>query len=303
MGKLNNVAVVATKKDSILELTAAAAQYGEHVCLLFAGDEALALNAEKAYCFGSLENASFAAMVPAIVSCLKGLGPDLVLVELSKNGRLAAAQIAAAFETSVLTDSSAFCVEDGKVVSKRMVYGGSAIKTESAAGTAVACFSIGEFAAEAETPAGKVVKVDVPANEGIKLLGKAPKTVQAVNLNAATKVVGVGRGFPTEESLSLARDLAAVLGAEMACTRPIAEEEKWMPTERYIGVSGAMIKPALYVCAGVSGQIQHTVGVNNSGMIIAINKDEHAPIFSACDYGIVGDLNTVLPVLVEKLKA
>ena len=301
MSKLNQVAVVATKKDSILELTACAAQFGEHVVLLLAGDEALAINAEKACYFGSLENASFASCVPAIVATLKDIQPDLVLVELSKNGRLASAAIAAAFETSVLTDASAFCVEDGKAVSKRMVYGGSAIKTESAGKTAVAAFSIGECKAEAETPAAEVIKVEVPAT-GIKLVAKTEKVVQAVNLNAATKVVGVGRGFSTEESLGLARDLAAVLGAEMACTRPIAEEEKWMPTERYIGVSGAMIKPALYVAAGISGQIQHTVGVNQSGTIIAINKDEHAPIFTACDYGIIGDVNTVLPALVEKLK-
>ena len=157
-------------------------------------------------------------------------------------------------------------------------------------------------APETETPAGEVIAMNAPACEGVKLTGKSCKVVQAVNLNAATKVVGVGRGFATEESLGSAKELAELLGAEMACTRPIAEEEKWMATERYIGVSGAMIKPALYIAAGISGQIQHMVGVNQSGTIIAINKDDHAPIFSACDYGIVGDVNTVIPMLIEKLK-
>ena len=302
MSKLNNVAVVATKKDSVLELTACAAQYGEHVSLIFAGDEGLALNAEKAYYLGGLDEVSFASYIPSAVAKLRELAPELVLVELSRNGRLAAAHIAVAFETSVLTDVSSLAVEDGKVMTTRMVYGGKAIKTEAAGATAVVCASISEFKTETETPAGEVIAMNVPACEGVKLTGKSCKVVQAVNLNAATKVVGVGRGFATEESLGSAKELAELLGAEMACTRPIAEEEKWMATERYIGVSGAMIKPALYIAAGISGQIQHMVGVNQSGTIIAINKDDHAPIFSACDYGIVGDVNTVIPMLIEKLK-
>ena len=302
MSKFNNVAVVATKKDSILALTACAAEFGEHVSLLFAGDESLALNAERAYYFGSLEETSFVNYIPGVAAKLKELAPELVLVELSRNGRLAAAQIAVAFGTSVLTDASSFTVEDGKVVTTRMVYGGKAIKTESAGATAVVCANFSEYKAETEAPAGEVISMAAPENEGVKLTGKTHKVVQAVNLNAATKVVGVGRGFSSEESLNVAKELAEVLGAELACTRPIAEEEKWMPTERYIGVSGTMIKPSLYIAAGISGQIQHMVGVNQAGTIIAINKDEHAPIFSACDYGIVGDVNTVIPALIEKLK-
>jgi electron transfer flavoprotein alpha subunit len=82
----------------------------------------------------------------------------------------------------------------------------------------------------------------------------------------------------------------------------VAEEEKWMPKEAYIGVSGVMIKPELYIACGISGQVQHMTGVNQARIIIAVNKDSSAPIFEKCDYGIVGDLNTVLPALIQKLK-
>ena len=92
-------------------------------------------------------------------------------------------------------------------------------------------------------------------------------------------------------------DLAAKIGAEMACTRPLAEGSGWMPTESYIGVSGQMLSPKVYVGIGTSGQMQHMVGVNRAGAIFAVNKDKNAPIFKQCDYGLVGDLNTVLPAL------
>ena len=121
-----------------------------------------------------------------------------------------------------------------------------------------------------------------------------------MNLAAAKVVVGVGRGLEREENLSLARDLAAAIGGEVGCSRPVAEGEKWMPRETYIGVSGVMIKPELYIACGISGQVQHMAGVNQSRVIVAINKDKSAPIFKQCDYGIVGDLSVVLPALTKK---
>lgn len=99
----------------------------------------------------------------------------------------------------------------------------------------------------------------------------------------------------------MAEQLAAAIGAEVGCTRPIAEEEKWMDKARYIGVSGVMAKPELYIGIGISGQVQHMVGVSSARTIIAINSDKNAMIFNQCDYGIVGDLKTVLPALTAKL--
>lgn len=299
---LNNVLVVSTKQASSFALGVAAKKYGEHVSLVYAGERSDAVNAEAAYYLGSLDSASFVSYVPEIVRLAKELEPELILVELSKNGRIAAAQLAVALNIGLLTDISEFNVEDGRFCGKRMVYGGSAIKSEYVEGRAVVCASF-QADAEAVAAADKIVDLTPAAGHGITFTGKTQRTVQTVNLNAAGRVVGVGRGFSKEENLSIARDFAAAFNAEIGCTRPIAEEERWLPPERYIGVSGAMIKPAVYVAAGISGQVQHTVGVNDAGLIIAINKDENAPIFKNCDYGIIGDVTEVLPILTEKLKA
>lgn len=300
---LNNVFVISTKKANSFALCLEAAKYGEHVTLIYTGEKDEALNAEKAYRLGSLDNGSFVTLIPEIVKLVNEHKPELVLIELTKNGRLAAAHIAVALETVVLTDISELSVADGKISGKKMVYGGSAVKTESVTGSAVVCMAAQADKEAQPEAAGEVTDLSAEACGGITFTGKTERTVQTVNLNAAARVVGVGRGFSTEESLSIARDFASAFEAEIGCTRPIAEEERWLPTERYIGVSGAMIKPAVYVAAGISGQVQHTVGVNDAGLIIAINKDEHAPIFDNCDYGIVGDIAQVLPMLAEKLKA
>jgi electron transfer flavoprotein alpha subunit len=135
----------------------------------------------------------------------------------------------------------------------------------------------------------------------IKCLERKVKAGERVNLHAAKRIVAVGRGFEAQEDLQLAEKLAAAIGGEVACTRPIAEEEKWMDKSRYIGVSGLMLKPDLYVGIGISGQVQHMVGVSPARTIIAINSDKNAIIFKQCDYGIVGDLKEVLPALIAKL--
>ncbi|MEG0324382.1 MAG: FAD-binding protein, partial [Raoultibacter sp.] len=138
---------------------------------------------------------------------------------------------------------------------------------------------------------------------GFKLVERKPRTVEAVNLTAARRVVSVGRGIQNKEDLALIDSLAAVLEAEVGCTRPIAEGQDWMSRERYIGVSGVMLKPDLFVTVGVSGQVQHMVGAAGAKTIIAINKDKNAPVFKQVDYGIVGDLYEVVPKIVETMKA
>jgi len=109
-------------------------------------------------------------------------------------------------------------------------------------------------------------------------------------------------GIAKEEDRAMARALCEALGAELGCSRPIAESEKWMEHERYIGISSVMPKPEIYISIGISGQIQHMVGVKDAGKIIVINKDKNAPIFDYADYGIVGDLYKVIPALVNTLK-
>jgi electron transfer flavoprotein alpha subunit len=237
----------------------------------------------------------------SIAEKVKTGAPDLVLIESTRDGRLVAGLIAAAMGISPLVDASSISIADGKVTIKRMVYGGAAFKTESAKlGTAVVVCNAGLFEA-GTTAVAEELKISAEPAAGIRFKDKKAKDSSTVNLAAAKRVVCVGRGIGSEANLALAKGFATAIGAELGCSRPVAEESKLLPKEQYVGISGAMIKPELYVGAGISGQVQHMVGVGQALTIVAINKDKNAPIFKQCDYGIVGDLEKVLPALAAKL--
>ena len=128
------------------------------------------------------------------------------------------------------------------------------------------------------------------------------ESAQTVDLGSALRIVSVGRGIKDAANLPLVQDLAAALGAELAASRPICDAG-WLPMERQVGSSGQTVAPRLYVAVGISGAIQHLVGMKGSQCIVAINKDAEAPIFEVADYGIAGDLFEVVPALTEALKA
>jgi electron transfer flavoprotein alpha subunit len=125
---------------------------------------------------------------------------------------------------------------------------------------------------------------------------------QTVDLGSAPLIVSVGRGIKEAENLPLVQDLAKALGAELAASRPICDNG-WLPMDRQVGSSGQTVSPRLYLAVGISGAIQHLVGMKGSQCIVAINKDADAPIFEVADYGIVGDLFEVVPALTEAVKA
>jgi electron transfer flavoprotein alpha subunit len=124
---------------------------------------------------------------------------------------------------------------------------------------------------------------------------------RAVDLTAAEIIVSVGRGIKEAENIPIVQKLAEVLGAELAASRPICDNG-WLPMERQVGSSGQTVSPKLYLAVGISGAIQHLVGMKGSKTIVAINKDAEAPIFEVADYGIVGDLFQVVPALVEEIQ-
>jgi electron transfer flavoprotein alpha subunit len=125
---------------------------------------------------------------------------------------------------------------------------------------------------------------------------------QAVDLSQAERIVSVGRGIKGPEHLPLAQQLAQALHAEIAASRPICDAG-WLPMERQVGSSGQTVAPKLYLALGISGAIQHLVGMKGASTIVAINKDPDAPIFEVADYGIVGDLFEIVPALLEALKS
>jgi electron transfer flavoprotein alpha subunit len=169
-----------------------------------------------------------------------------------------------------------------------------------------ATFQIGAFRADAMkagSAAATIRKAAVSVDASkIRQKPEAPfkEAKQAVDLSQAERIVAVGRGIKGQEHLQLAQQLAHAMGAELAASRPICDAG-WLPMDRQIGSSGQTVAPKLYVALGISGAIQHLVGMKGSRTIVAINKDSEAPIFEIADYGIVGDLFEVVPAIIAEL--
>ena len=165
-------------------------------------------------------------------------------------------------------------------------------------------FQSGAFRGDAaEKGSGAAVEsVDVNVGE-IRMEAEEPfqEAKASVDLTKSEIIVAVGRGIKSQENIALAQQLADVLGADLAASRPICDSD-WLPIDRQIGSSGQTVAPKVYIALGISGAIQHIVGMKNAGTIIAVNKDSEAPIFDIADYGIVGDLFEAVPVMIEEIK-
>jgi electron transfer flavoprotein alpha subunit len=163
----------------------------------------------------------------------------------------------------------------------------------------------GAFRPAEGSGAAAAVEAFAPELDAAKIRSKPEdpfrEAQRSVDLSAAELIVSVGRGIKEKDNLHVVEELAEVLGAELAASRPICDNG-WLPMERQVGSSGQTVSPKVYFAVGISGAIQHLVGMKGSKMVVAINKDENAPIFETADYGIVGDLFEVVPALVEAIK-
>lgn len=302
MEKIKKALVISGSRNSALELTEGARSLADEVFLIAVGSKDALVNADKSFYIGT-EESSFVLAMPVIERLADELSPSVIMLDSSADGKLAAGILAAKYAASTLADSVSLILKDGRLCSKRMVYGGKAFKTEICMSpVAVVCVNAGTFRKPEEAVPAEAEELECGTDERIQFVSRKDKQVQQVNLAAAKKVVGLGRGVKCAEDLEKVSAFAAQLGAELGCTRPVAEEDKLLPRERYIGVSGCIIKPDLYIALGISGQIQHTVGVSAAKTVIAVNKDKNAPIFKQCDYGIVGDVPEVIAALGEELK-
>jgi electron transfer flavoprotein alpha subunit len=246
----------------------------------------------------------------ALAQVISQSGFDLVLLPHTYQVRDFAPKLAASLGKGMIGDCIAYRNENGKLIFVRQMFQGKTVADVSFAGASpwFATFQAGAFRADlaAAHPSGKapVRKINVelkPEQIRTKPMELFREAKQAVDLTQAPIIVAVGRGIKAPENIALAEKLAKAIGGEIAASRPICDEG-WLPMERQIGSSGQTVAPKLYLALGISGAIQHVVGMKGSRTIVAINKDQNAPIFEVADYGIVGDIFELIPALTEELE-
>jgi electron transfer flavoprotein alpha subunit len=249
------------------------------------------------------------AFVQALQQVVEQTSPVYVLLPHTYQTRDFSPALAARLDRALVTDVTAIRSVGGAVTFARPMFQGKLVADVVPQGPAphFVTIQIGAFRADAAQKGAAPAPVAAQAVtiDAAKLRQKAEapfqEAKQAVDLSQAERIVAVGRGIKTQENLAVAQDLAKAFGAELAASRPICDNG-WLPMERQIGSSGQTVAPKLYVAVGISGAIQHLVGMKGSRTIVAINKDADAPIFEVADYGIQGDLFEIAPALIAELQ-
>jgi len=246
----------------------------------------------------------------ALRQVIEGAKPDLVLLPHTYQVRDFAPKLAASLGKGMIGDCIGCRYDGGKFIFVRQMFQGRTAADVVFTGEPpwIASFQAGAFRADlaAKHAGGKApvkpVAVELkPEQIRTKPLELFREAKQAVDLTQAPILVSVGRGIKAPENIPMAEKLAKLLGGEVSASRPICDEG-WLPMDRQIGSSGQTVMPKLYLALGISGAIQHVVGMKGSRTIAAINKDQNAPIFEVADYGIVGDLFEIVPALIEQLE-
>ncbi|HLM57140.1 MAG TPA: electron transfer flavoprotein subunit alpha/FixB family protein [Pyrinomonadaceae bacterium] len=247
------------------------------------------------------------AYADAMEQVVRSVNPRYVILPHTYLVRDFAPKLAARFGKGLVSDCIRMKVEGGEVTFTRRIFLGKMDADVVAKGEppVFASFQSGAYRADQAEKGGEDAAVESMAVEvgEVRMRPEPPfqEVKQAVDLSKADVIIAIGRGIKSQENIQLAEKLAAALGGDIAASRPICDAG-WLPIDRQIGSSGQTVAPKLYVALGISGAIQHLVGMKNAGTIVAVNKDPEAPIFDIADYGIVGDLFEVLPVLTEEIK-
>ena len=245
--------------------------------------------------------------VAALEQLVKQSDPAYVVLPHTYQVRDFAPALATRFKQVLISDVIAF--HDGPIFVRQLLQGKlNADYKHAGAGPCFVSVQAGTFRADAVETGTATVTVEnfAPQLETGQIRSKPGEpfreAAQTVDLSAAPVIVSVGRGIGEQENIGIIEELASALGAELAASRPICDNG-WLPMERQVGSSGQTVSPKLYLAVGISGAIQHLVGMKGSKMVIAINKDENAPIFEVADYGVVGDLFEVVPALTKAVLA
>lgn len=293
--------VIAQTSEAATALCAWAAEQSPEVTLVYFGD-APGTKANRVLQVSVPEGEVIDDGAATVQAYLGGRKPRFIIGESSRSVKTVLGKLAFSFGTSVLTD----VVEIDETGAWSLYFGGLTFrKRQPLGGTVIFTLSPVVSAKVDSEGTAKDSTVDaldwVAPPKPLRLIAESPRERQGVDLSRSSVIVGAGRGFNEEEKLDLARALCEKIDGGLGCSRPLTEGSDWLPKETYIGVSGLMIAPKVYVACGISGQMQHMVGIDGAETIFAINKDKDAPIFNQCDYGLVGSLEDVLPAVIEAL--
>jgi electron transfer flavoprotein alpha subunit len=315
---LNRIWVFAEAADDMvapitLEMLTKARELGGTVEAVYGGDAAGIAGqlgeygASKVLATGDLGGALPGVAVASALAAQVGAGeaPDLIMLGTTYDGRDVAARLSVALDKPVITNNVDVAADGDAVVVTEPIFGGTKlVKTRFSAGAPhIALFRPKSFTGEsAGGGAAEVVAVDVPERGSAKIVDRHVEESTGPKLDEAEIVVSGGRGLGDADKYQVIEQLASLLKGAPGASRAIVDAG-WVPYSYQVGQTGKVVKPTVYIAAGISGATQHLVGMKGSKNIIAINKDPEAPIFSVADLGIVGDVHKVLPKLVEALSA
>ena len=251
------------------------------------------------------------AFAKALVALVEKYKPETLMIGATNNGRDLGPRVSCRLKTGLTADCTAIAIDEetGNVAWTRPTFGGNLMATimcpENRPQMGTVRPAVFKKGAYDEAKTGEIVKeeITVAADEiRTTLIERVKEVAESINLEEAEIIVSGGRGVGSQENFQLLQDLADVLGATVGCSRAVVDAG-WMPHAHQVGQSGKTVAPKLYFAIGISGAIQHVAGISGSDTIVAINKDPDAPIFDVADYGIVGNLNEVVPALTEAFKA
>lgn len=263
-------------------------------------DEVLVVDDEK------LEHYNSDVYQIVLEEILKERKPWLLMIAHTSYGVELAPSLAVSLNAPIVTDCIDLNIEDGKLIVIRQVYGGKLYAKIYVKKTDPAILTIrqGVIQTRELEKHGEISILKTSIDLEIvkkKFIEYVAPTVGEVDITSADVIIAIGRGIKDRSNIPLAEELAKLLGGVLACSRPIVDKG-WLPQDRQVGSSGKTVKPKLYIALGISGAFQHILGMKNSQLIVAINKDPNAPIFNVSHYGVVEDLFKIVPTLIEKIK-
>ena len=297
--------IVVGEQPAIGNLITVARSLGGQVGAVVAGPRSVAetvaaSGVDKVVWCAAQGEAPAEAYALAVAGIVAAEPPRVVLGGRNPAERVLLGAAAARLHAAVLTGARSVSADGDGVIVVNAVFGDIADETVAVSGPVALLLDGGSVPSAS---GGSVPIEEAPATPlAMKVIETKTSGFDEVDLNAAPRVIGVGRGLKAKEDLAMIEALAEATSSEIACSRPVAEGLNWMGKDRYIGSSGAHIAPQLYFAIGISGQLQHMVGVQGAETIVAINSDPNAAVFKETDYGLVGDLYQLVPAITAALK-